>query len=330
MVTKVVELKMEHILMFVIVAFVLYHFMGRCSCGMRRRDGFSVGCQNATCISKINVASNSSIKKNNYAPLCKNLRNTENCTNYYQIHEDDKKVCIKDTHENIFDLGIAPCKASNITCDSCPELHPLETPDVQMKKCYSSNNPKCKFEFGGITGFNKCIIDNDPLMWGCWEPSHQGHTWNITNPVGGWKGIDSSHQSEICELYGNSRNLKCQFVNSDSTNSESIDNKCEYDSTDVKNKWSSCTGECIDNDFPNRIAFDDWGDGDGCYIGAKALCSPRKSNNIWCGTAPFCEGVCPDGCKIVSKSDHGDGDKCYTGTKVLCDCKNNLEATCPK
>ena len=33
------ELKIEHVLMFVIVAFVLYHFVGRCSCG----NGFSVG-----------------------------------------------------------------------------------------------------------------------------------------------------------------------------------------------------------------------------------------------------------------------------------------------
>ena len=34
------ELKMEHVLMLAVVVFVLYHFMGRCSC-----DGFSVGGQ---------------------------------------------------------------------------------------------------------------------------------------------------------------------------------------------------------------------------------------------------------------------------------------------
>ena len=34
------ELKMEHVLMLAVVAFVLYHFMGRCSC-----DGFRVGGQ---------------------------------------------------------------------------------------------------------------------------------------------------------------------------------------------------------------------------------------------------------------------------------------------
>jgi hypothetical protein len=38
---EVGELKIEHVLLFVIVAFLLYHLMGRC--GMRSRDGFSVG-----------------------------------------------------------------------------------------------------------------------------------------------------------------------------------------------------------------------------------------------------------------------------------------------
>jgi len=36
------ELSVEHILMFVIVAFVLYHMMGMRSCGCRG-DGFSIG-----------------------------------------------------------------------------------------------------------------------------------------------------------------------------------------------------------------------------------------------------------------------------------------------
>ena len=36
-----VGVKVEHILMFVIIAFLLYHLVGRC--GMRSRDGFSVG-----------------------------------------------------------------------------------------------------------------------------------------------------------------------------------------------------------------------------------------------------------------------------------------------
>ena len=43
MVDIVKELSVEHVLMFVIVAFLLYHLIGGCSCGMRSRDGFSVG-----------------------------------------------------------------------------------------------------------------------------------------------------------------------------------------------------------------------------------------------------------------------------------------------
>ena len=34
--------KMEHVLILVIAAFIVYHFVGRCSC-MRSRNGFSVG-----------------------------------------------------------------------------------------------------------------------------------------------------------------------------------------------------------------------------------------------------------------------------------------------
>ena len=37
MVNEVVDLSMEHVLMFVIVAFLLYHLIGSCSCGMRSR-----------------------------------------------------------------------------------------------------------------------------------------------------------------------------------------------------------------------------------------------------------------------------------------------------
>jgi hypothetical protein len=36
---KMVELSVEHILLFVILAFLLYHLLGNCGC----RDGFSVG-----------------------------------------------------------------------------------------------------------------------------------------------------------------------------------------------------------------------------------------------------------------------------------------------
>ena len=42
MLNEVVDLSVEHVLMFVIIAFLLYHLVGGCSCG----NGFSVGVQN--------------------------------------------------------------------------------------------------------------------------------------------------------------------------------------------------------------------------------------------------------------------------------------------
>ena len=42
MVNKVTELSIEHVLLFVIAASLLYHFVGKCGCN---KDGFSVGGQ---------------------------------------------------------------------------------------------------------------------------------------------------------------------------------------------------------------------------------------------------------------------------------------------
>ena len=47
---EVGELKIEHVLLFVIVAFVIYHFMGRCRCG----NGFSVSGGNEPFLHKVN------------------------------------------------------------------------------------------------------------------------------------------------------------------------------------------------------------------------------------------------------------------------------------
>ena len=51
MVNEVKELKVEHVLMFVIAAFLLYHLIGNCGCA-NRGDGFSVGARDDICIGK--------------------------------------------------------------------------------------------------------------------------------------------------------------------------------------------------------------------------------------------------------------------------------------
>ena len=40
----------------------------------------------------------------------------------------------------------------------------------------------------------------------------------------------------------------------------------------------------------------------------------------WYGTAPFCDGSCPNRCEQLARSKSGDGGSCWSGTKVQCRC----------
>ena len=306
------------------------------------------------CVSKINVSDHPSIKadpsdgKYKYASLCKNLRNKNRhgvqygdkeikCNNYYQINKEDhtkKEICKKNEG-----VGVAPCVASDDICSTCPKLSSTESVYNQMKKCYNSTDPKCKFIYSKIS--NKCIIDNNPDQWGCWEPSREGETYLLNYPfpwtgkLFGWAAMDSSEQEEICNLYRDSRGLDCEFLEID----EPGISVCKYKSfsDSIKNKWFGetpfCDGEC-NEEYPIEIMRSDEGgifEGS-CVTGTKVLCAKTKTknqHNIWCGKAPFCDGECPDGCKNLSVDSFGDGNKCYTGTKVLCDCTDNPNAKCP-
>ena len=75
------------------------------------------------------------------------------------------------------------------------------------------------------------------------------------------------------------------------------------------------------------------GMGDTCYTGSMVLCGkkkekPSQKNLVWCGDAPFCDGKCPQGCKLLSKSDRGDGSECWSGDKALCDCTGIVNTGC--
>ena len=58
-----------------------------------------------------------------------------------------------------------------------------------------------------------------------------------------------------------------------------------------------------------------------CLTGNKALCCPNPSpyqNCAWRGTAPFCNGKCPNGQVMLYSDAAGDGSWCVTGKKVYC------------
>ena len=162
------ELKVEHVLMFVIVAFLLYHLVGNCGC-TNRGDGFSVGNQstNDTCISQgtnsipFNCDSASGIIKYNASKIvCLNNKCTFNtccdkintsCTEalnelcQYDIDATFKSDCIQCVgHDNPLKLHKAGCLHNDLV-DYCQDQPGRETRDLITPGFYktgiSMNDP---------------------------------------------------------------------------------------------------------------------------------------------------------------------------------------------
>ena len=152
MVNIVKEISIEHVLMFVIAAFLLYHLVGRC--GMRSRDGFSVGNQstNDTCISQgtnsipFNCDSASGIIKYNASKIvCPNNKCNFNtccdkintsCTQalnelcQYDLDAVFKSDCIQCVgHDNPLKLHKAGCLHNDLV-DYCKDQPGRETRDL--------------------------------------------------------------------------------------------------------------------------------------------------------------------------------------------------------
>lgn len=72
------------------------------------------------------------------------------------------------------------------------------------------------------------------------------------------------------------------------------------------------------------------GSGTACWLRIAGLVlalmlAPIAQADTWRGTAPFCEGQCLPGEKVIKKSNCGNGACCWTGQKVLC---QNQNPTC--
>lgn len=46
--------------------------------------------------------------------------------------------------------------------------------------------------------------------------------------------------------------------------------------------------------------------------------SGALAQDVWRGTAPFCDGACLEGEVEIDRNDRGDGSPCWSGTKALC------------
>jgi len=162
------EVKVEHVLMFVITAFLLYHLVGNCGC-TNRGDGFSVGNQstNDTCISQgtnsipFNCDSASGIIKYNASKIvCPNNKCNFNtccdkintsCTQalnelcQYDLDAVFKSDCIQCVgHDNPLKLHKAGCLHNDLV-DYCQDQPGRETRDLITPGFYktgiSMNDP---------------------------------------------------------------------------------------------------------------------------------------------------------------------------------------------
>ncbi|KAG8762231.1 hypothetical protein FRC12_009134 [Ceratobasidium sp. 428] len=72
------------------------------------------------------------------------------------------------------------------------------------------------------------------------------------------------------------------------------------------------------------------GNGAECKIGEKFLCCPQANtwqNCEWFGTAPLCDGECPEGKYEVTTDGSGDGNTCASDLRkaFCCDKRDDLE-----
>ena len=64
--------------------------------------------------------------------------------------------------------------------------------------------------------------------------------------------------------------------------------------------------------FPSKCAY--------LFMILSWVISVQADCQYWDGTAPFCDGSCPSGCRTVGRSNCGNGACCWTGSKALCQC----------
>jgi hypothetical protein len=139
-------MRVEHILMFVIVVFLLYNLMGSCSCG----DGFSVGISDTNCSSQ----------KVCYGDKCTNLNDLEKAgwykdrpINKRNITSDDKSSikCCNADDECPANQGTARCSymTSAIDCNplgfKCASLDPYYNDCGEYLECEDSGAGKGKW-----------------------------------------------------------------------------------------------------------------------------------------------------------------------------------------
>jgi hypothetical protein len=90
------ELKMEHVLLLAVAAFLMYHLLG--GCGFNRGDGFNVGGQSCGCNYIVDGKCRQHQSGTTFdESLCNNLKSEYDCTNQFLGNDRGLDICSWDT-----------------------------------------------------------------------------------------------------------------------------------------------------------------------------------------------------------------------------------------
>ena len=165
-----VEFSVEHVLLFVVIAFLLYHLMGSCGCGNGVIDGFSVGglnCDKFTRIDKSNCSDiTNEILCHKHKYISRNPE-TRQYTDYRCLWGGDEKCNAMTNYMSMCDppKPMGGCKGTQYGCcidsvtpasseiDECKRTHKCSNAlKICTKKCeYSKNHKRC---------MNNCFKDH--------------------------------------------------------------------------------------------------------------------------------------------------------------------------
>jgi len=269
------DIKMEHILMLIIVAFVLYKFMSRCSYinsfsvdGQESNTNCDIPCYGLTYSDKDHNGSNvcefnECSASNIYTSIenfgCSNNPNgfIDNCCN---LQKCNKLTCNNDKdcngHHNICNDGLCQCKNDKFNFNATPPCsecnHTYLNPDKNCKKCRKKNgidgkllDPKenckdCLYGFDINSSCTKCINNDLDINSSCTKCTNAPYTGrprdNLVIPDCIKCANENMDADRNCEF------INCNNIINENTCNNNTNDYCAWEDEKCKVKKSKPCG----------------------------------------------------------------------------------------
>ena len=217
-----VDLSVEHVLMFVISAFLLYHLMDRCSC-MRSGNGFSVGYQAETDDNQCN---------NELQKVCPRL------------HNPTKKGCDICGGKNQQTLKNARCTSSDVKewCKKCDGTKFNDREDLRTAvRDWLKNQAKAEEKYGPINCWDTSSVtdmsymfsnaksfDGDISSWDTSSVTNMSYMFYMSSFKGDISGWDTSSVTDMSSMFFEASSFNSNLNDWDTSNVTNMTNIFYY------------------------------------------------------------------------------------------------------